>query len=146
MAKWVARRIQRVHMSVIGSTQTAGRPRATAPPRRAKTGIRKRESGRVAKKPAGKAENLQSGIRRQNPQPATESEKARIGRSESDREGRNRKLQARNPARRLSAWKGDGQNQIEKAETEKESENQKRRTRIPLEPPHTESFLGWQNR
>ena len=43
---------------------------------------------------------------------ATESDKARIGRTESDRLGRNGSW-VRNPARRLSAWKGDGQNQIE---------------------------------
>ena len=113
MAKWVARRIRRVHMSVIGCVSMPRWPagRATAP-RRAKTGIRKRESGRVAKKSAGRAENSLSGIRRQKPQPATESDKARIGRTESDRVGRNGSW-VRNPARRLSAWKGDGQNQIE---------------------------------
>ena len=91
MAKWVARRIRRVHMSAIGSTQTAGRPRATAP-RRAKTGIRKRESGRVAKKSAG----LGSGkFPFRHPEAETATARQNLKRPESD-----------------------GQNQIEKAETE----------------------------
>ena len=93
MAKWVARRIRRVHMSAIGSTQTAGRPRATAP-RRAKTGIRNRESGRAAKmqETGGTEENPLS-----DPEAETATARQNLKRPESD-----------------------GQNQIEKAEAEAE--------------------------
>ena len=113
MAKWVAWRIRRVHMSVIGCVSMPRWPAAGLPP----LDGQKQESGNES--PAGLPRNRR--IERKIPFPAsggrnrnraTESDKARIGRTESDRVGRNGSW-VRNPARRLSAWKGDGQNQIE---------------------------------
>ena len=91
MAKWVARRIRRVHMSVIGSTQTAGRPRATS------TGKNRNQESRVRPgcQVTGGLKGGKSAFA--HPEAETATKRQNLKRPESD-----------------------GQNQIEKAETEAE--------------------------